>query len=48
MVRMSLLCNDITMEVLIHREDLLGMPEAGFRFKGNIWLQGSAEFRVNS
>lgn len=48
LVRMSLLCNDISIQVLINREDLLGMPAPGFRFKGNIWLQGRAEFQVNS
>lgn len=37
-------CNDIVLEVCINEKDLLGVPEPGRRFKGNIWLQGMATF----
>lgn len=33
-------CNDISITVGINSLDLLGEPEIGRRFKGNIWLQG--------
>ena len=42
--RLLLECNDVKFNVMINREDLLGEPEAGRRFKGDIWLQGRAEF----
>ena len=34
-------CNDIIFEVCINEQDLLGEPDIGRRFKGNIWMQGS-------
>lgn len=34
-------CNDIMFDVVINEKDLLGEPEIGRRFKGNIWMQGS-------
>ncbi len=33
-------CNDIVFEVCINEKDLLGKPDIGRRFKGNIWMQG--------
>lgn len=33
-------CNDLTLEICINGEDLIGAPAAGRRFKGDIWLQG--------
>ena len=33
-------CNDMIFDVCINRKDLLGEPEIGRRFKGNIWMQG--------
>lgn len=33
-------CNEILMTVCINEKDLLGEPEVGRRFHGNIWLQG--------
>ena len=33
-------CNDIIFDVYINKNDLLGEPEIGRRFKGNIWMQG--------
>lgn len=37
-------CNDIMLEVCINEKDLVGTPEPGRRFKGNIWLQGLVTF----
>lgn len=37
-------CNDVIIKVSINKNDLLGMPMVGARFKGNIWLQGYVEF----
>lgn len=41
---LTLECNDIILNVIIDREDLLGEPSIGRRFKGNIWLQGNINF----
>lgn len=41
---LTLNCNEIIFDVCINKEDLLGEPEAGRRFKGTIWLQGEVEF----
>lgn len=35
-------CNDILYDVCINKNDLLGEPLPGRRFKGNIWMQGFA------
>ncbi|HIT89663.1 MAG TPA: DUF3881 family protein [Candidatus Merdenecus merdavium] len=37
-------CNDVFFDVCINEEDLMGKPEVGRRFKGNIWLQGYINF----
>ena len=37
---MKLTCNDIEFDLCINDEDLYGDPQAGRRFKGQIWLQG--------
>jgi len=37
-------CNGLAVTVCINEKDLLGEPEVGRRFRGNIWLQG--EIRV--
>lgn len=37
-------CNDMVFMVTINKEDLLGEPVAGRRFKGNIWMQGMVYF----
>ncbi len=42
--RMILDCNDLVFDLCIHKEDLLGEPEVGRRFRGNIWLQGLVDF----
>lgn len=39
-IKMSLLCNELTFDVCINKQDLFGEPEVGRRFKGVIWLQG--------
>lgn len=38
---LTILCNDIIMDIAINEQDLQGEPEVGRRFKGDIWLQGS-------
>ncbi len=38
---LTLNCNDIMMDIAINEEDLMGEPQIGRRFKGDIWLQGS-------
>ena len=38
---MKIECNDIVFRVTINKEDLLGEPAVGRRFKGNIWMQGA-------
>ena len=42
--QLGLLCNDIPLDVCVNRDDLLGEPEVGRRFKGIVWLQGSVSF----
>lgn len=44
MYQMKLLCNDVEMDVCINEADLMGDPDVGRRFKGNIWLQGYINF----
>ncbi|MDD4111704.1 MAG: DUF3881 family protein [Herbinix sp.] len=41
---LDLLCNDITFRLCINKEDFLGEPLPGRRFKGNIWMQGKLVF----
>lgn len=41
---LQLICNDIPFRLCINKEDLLGEPLVGRRFKGNIWMQGSIGF----
>lgn len=41
---MTLNCNELRFDICINSKDLLGEPEVGRRFKGNIWLQGNVEF----
>ena len=42
--RLSMVCNDLPISVMINAADLLGEPMTGRRFKGEIWLQGTAIF----
>ena len=37
-------CNELIFEICINKEDLLGEPAVGRRFKGVIWLQGKINF----
>jgi len=37
-------CNDMIFHVAINRQDLMGEPEVGRRFKGQIWMMGTAKF----
>lgn len=41
---MDLLCNDISFRLCINKNDFLGEPLPGRRFKGNIWMQGRLSF----
>lgn len=41
---MNLSCNDMIFDICINQKDLLGEPEEGRRFKGNIWMQGYINF----
>lgn len=36
--------NDIIFDICINEKDLIGEPEVGRRFKGNIWMQGKINF----
>ena len=38
---MKIECNDIVFCVTINKDDLLGEPIVGRRFKGSIWMQGT-------
>lgn len=37
-------CNDLIFQILINKLDILGEPQVGRRFKGNVWLQGFIDF----
>jgi len=41
---MQLCCNEMRFDLCINREDLLGEPDIGRRFRGTIWLQGRVDF----
>lgn len=41
---LSVSCNDLIIQVVINKVDLLGEPQIGRRFKGNVWLQGYVDF----
>lgn len=43
-IRMLLLCNELSFDVCINKKDLYGEPQVGRRFKGVIWLQGYINF----
>lgn len=42
--QMTVECNDMQFDICINKEDLLGEPKVGRRFKGIIWLQGQLHF----
>jgi len=41
---LTILCNELTIDVSINIIDLFGEPKVGRRFKGAIWLQGYINF----
>jgi hypothetical protein len=41
---MTICSNELTFDLAINKMDLLGEPQVGRRFKGNIWLQGYINF----
>ena len=41
---MTICSNELTFDMAINKKDLLGEPQVGRRFKGNIWLQGYINF----
>ncbi|MBQ4059656.1 MAG: DUF3881 family protein [Lachnospiraceae bacterium] len=41
---LTVVCNDLTLNVAINSLDLEGEPKVGRRFKGIIWLQGQVDF----
>lgn len=45
---MSLLCNEIPIDICINKADLFGEPKVGRRFKGTIWLQGALDLGSHS
>ena len=44
---LTICCNELTFDVCINIIDLLGEPQVGRRFKGNVWLQGFINFPDN-
>ena len=42
--QLSILTNEIPLDVCINKKDLTGEPKAGRRFKGTVWLQGMVNF----
>lgn len=40
----SINCNGLLFDICINKQDLLGEPQIGRRFKGTIWLQGKINF----
>lgn len=43
---LTLDCNDMIFHVVINRQDLLGEPKVGRRFKGQVWMQGTVQFEA--
>ncbi|MBO5487481.1 MAG: DUF3881 family protein [Eubacterium sp.] len=41
---LQILCNGMMLGVCINQRDLLGEPQVGRRFKGNVWMQGSIKY----
>ena len=37
-------CNNLIFDICINKEDLLGEPLPGRRFRGNVWMQGTVDF----
>lgn len=45
--KMTILCNDIEMELCVNKKDVYGQPEVGRRYKGTIWLQGHINYPMS-
>lgn len=45
--QMTIICNEIPIDICINKEDLYGEPKVGRRFKGAIWLQGFLNFPLS-
>lgn len=45
---MNVMCNDISIQLVVNKEDVFGEPAVGRRYKGNIWLQGVINFPTES
>lgn len=41
---LDLVCNDINLNLIVNKQDVVGEPAVGRRFKGNIWMQGKINF----
>ena len=41
---LSVECNNLCFEVCINKENLIGEPSVGRRFRGTIWMQGNVDF----
>ena len=41
---LTISCSDMVFHVGIAQKDLMGEPKVGRRFKGQIWMQGTAKF----
>lgn len=44
LIYLTISCNEVIFDVCINRKDLLGEPQIGRRFKGNVWLQGHINY----
>lgn len=42
--QLTINCNDLQFDVCMNKNDLMGEPQVGRRFKGVIWLQGNLNF----
>lgn len=42
--QLTINCNDLVFDVCINRDDLIGEPDIGRRFKGVIWMEGIINF----
>ena len=45
---LTISCSDMLFHVGIAQKDLMGEPKVGRRFKGQIWMQGTAKFAEGS
>ena len=41
---LSLECNNLIFDICINKDDLLGEPLPGRRFRGDVWMQGTVDF----